>query len=287
MMKTWFPARLVLAFLVLLVAVGGCKPNTDKIRAAIQAQINKNLAAQSAHDSTTFWSIYTDDYTYRSYDGQVYSRDDAARGFTESVSQMKISPETKTTVDSIQVEADTATVVASLHFVRTQMAADSSQHNVVTDGRFREVWMKTEDGWKVNSIEELAGMTTLVDGTPIPVDRPGMELARAFWAGGLDSLRVLYMAARAVKQDSIPFQEDTLTRLGKSLVAQMRVVDAMHVYEMITECYPTSASAWDNLGEAYLAAGQRDLAARAYTHALQMDKTDATAKEMVAKLATP
>jgi len=286
-MKARRSIRIVLAFSIPIVALGGCKESSDKVKAAIQEQMNKSLAAQQARDSTGFWSVYTDDYTYRAFDGTLYTREQASQGFTESASQMKISADTKHTVDSITVSADTATVVTSLHFVRTQMAADSTEHQVVTDGTFSEVWTKDSGKWKAHYIEELGALTTSVDGTSIPADVGGMRLTRAFWSGGLDSMRVLYMEARAVKQDSIPFQEATLSGLGTSLLAQMRVVDAMHVFEMVTECYPGSVAAWDNLGKAYVSAGQRELASRAFTQALAVDKTDTTAREMLAKLAAP
>jgi tetratricopeptide (TPR) repeat protein len=50
--------------------------------------------------------------------------------------------------------------------------------------------------------------------------------------------------------------------------------DAVEIFKLIVEAYPTSANAQDSLGDGYLAAGQNDLALAASRRSLEMLATD-------------
>ena len=80
----------VLAAAVASLALAtGCSSRVDRARTAIQAQIDKNLKARAERDSATFWSIFTPDYRYRAYDGQMVSREEAAGGFMQSLNDAR------------------------------------------------------------------------------------------------------------------------------------------------------------------------------------------------------
>src|SRR3989442_15910112 len=95
-----------LAATILGLAFNGCAKKTESIedvRTAIQAQVDKNLAAGSARDSAAFWSIFTDDYSYRGYDGRLVQREEAAQYFGQNLRrQLDLKEETKVYIDSLR-----------------------------------------------------------------------------------------------------------------------------------------------------------------------------------------
>lgn len=59
---------------------------------------------------------------------------------------------------------------------------------------------------------------------------------------------------------------------------------AIAFFQFATERYPTSANAYDSLGEAYLQAGKRDLARLMYTKSLALDPKNENARRILAEL---
>jgi tetratricopeptide (TPR) repeat protein len=59
---------------------------------------------------------------------------------------------------------------------------------------------------------------------------------------------------------------------------------AVAVFELNTERFPTSANAWDSLGEAYQATGQREPAIAAYRKSLELDPGNTNARDKLAEL---
>jgi tetratricopeptide (TPR) repeat protein len=278
-------ARLVL--LVLLVAsVDGCgRSRTEAVRQEIQSQIDKNLAARAARDSAAFWSIFTDDYRYRAYDGEIVTRQEAARGFLQGLaSEVPGSTRTEITIDSLFVQADTAIVYTKQHYTRSQRAADSAVHELATNVRHRERWVRTPEGWKVQYLEEVSEGPFTMDGHPIEVDSQGRRFTRAYWDGGIDSLRAAYRTFHAARPGAVPFEEGTLNDLGYRLLHMGRVQDAIGVLELNAEAYPASSNVYDSLGEAYLMAGDRVSAVRNYRRSLELNPENQRAIQVLEQL---
>ena len=271
--------------LLLVVSADGCGNRTEAVRRQIQAQIDKNLEARAARDSATFWSIFTDDYRYRAYDGEVVTRQEAARGFLESLaSEVPGSTRTRITIDSLFVREDTAVVYTRQHYARNQRAADSTAHELVTNVEHREHWVRTPEGWKVRYLEEVAEGPFTLDGQEIHVDSPGRRFTRTFWAGGVDSLRASYERFRVTRPEELPFEEGTLNDLGYRLLGMGRIRDAIRVLELNVEAYPTSSNVYDSLGEACLMAGDRTSAVRNYRRSLELNPENRNAVRMLEQL---
>jgi tetratricopeptide (TPR) repeat protein len=272
---------------VALVASGdGCgRSRTETVRLEIQAQIDKNLAARAARDSAAFWSIFTDDYRYRAYDGEVVTREEAARGFLQSLaSEVPGSTRTRIAIDSLFVTGDTAIVYTRQHYARTQHAGDSTIHELITNVGHRERWVRTPEGWKVQFLEEISEGPFTMDGHAIDVDSPGRRFTRAYWAGGVDSLRAAYRTFRAARPAAAPFEEETLNDLGYRLLQMGRVRDAIGVFELNVDAYPSSSNVYDSLGEAYLLAGDRTSAVRNYRRSLELNPENQNAIRMLEQL---
>jgi CubicO group peptidase (beta-lactamase class C family) len=82
------------------------------------------------------------------------------------------------------------------------------------------------------------------------------------------------------------FAETELNSLGYYLMTQMqRSSDAIVIFRLNVEAYPSSWNAHDSLAEAYLTAGDREHAVASYKRVLELDPSNANAKAMLKRLA--
>lgn len=81
------------------------------------------------------------------------------------------------------------------------------------------------------------------------------------------------------------FGEGALNAFGYELLAKGDTDGAIIVFERNSERFADSANVWDSLAEAYLKAGNRELAMRYYTRSLELDPGNRSAKEALERLA--
>jgi Flp pilus assembly protein TadD len=79
-------------------------------------------------------------------------------------------------------------------------------------------------------------------------------------------------------------EERTLNALGYTLLFSGQVQDAITVFQRNVEEYPQSGNVYDSLGEAYMKAGQKELAVQNYEKSLRLDPKNQNAVEMLKKL---
>jgi Flp pilus assembly protein TadD len=60
--------------------------------------------------------------------------------------------------------------------------------------------------------------------------------------------------------------------------------DAIQVFQMNVQEYPKSWNCYDSLGEAYMKAGQKDLAIQNYNKSLELNPNNTNGAEMLKKL---
>jgi hypothetical protein len=101
--------------------------------------------------------------------------------------------------------------------------------------------------------------------------------------GAAAATRVL-RAARATDRAAILASEDELNRRGYELLANGATQDAIAVFRLNAEAFPASANTHDSLGEALLAAGDRDGATASYRKALEIEPTSESARMALQKL---
>jgi CubicO group peptidase (beta-lactamase class C family) len=87
--------------------------------------------------------------------------------------------------------------------------------------------------------------------------------------------------------DRHDFGEEMLNDLGYDLLTNRRLADAVSIFRLATERFPTSANTFDSLGEGYAALGDTVSAVSAYTKALAIDSTMTSAKRALARLRAP
>ncbi|MFL5556972.1 MAG: serine hydrolase [Gemmatimonadaceae bacterium] len=108
------------------------------------------------------------------------------------------------------------------------------------------------------------------------------QLAQALRAKGVDSVIVLYRSMKAASADKPP--ETLLNDLGYSLLNQRRIRESVAVFEENARQFPQSANVYDSLGDAYLAARNREGARNAYHHAALLDPNNIRARRLADSL---
>ena len=80
------------------------------------------------------------------------------------------------------------------------------------------------------------------------------------------------------------FNERQINNLGYEYLRKGMIDDAIALFQLNVQLYPTSANAYDSLAEAYMDKGSNDLAIHYYKEALRRDPGNANAKEKLMKL---
>jgi len=96
-------------------------------------------------------------------------------------------------------------------------------------------------------------------------------LLEVYKTGGVTALLARYREAKQGGFKDVYHSESDINGLGYELLGRKKVADAIEVFKLVVEEYPQSANAYDSLGEAYVAAGQKQLAIENYEKALTID----------------
>jgi tetratricopeptide (TPR) repeat protein len=94
----------------------------------------------------------------------------------------------------------------------------------------------------------------------------------------------LIRSARAADPAAVVVAEGELNARGYRLIARGEIPEAVAVLRLNVEAFPASANTHDSLGEALLAAGDRDQAIVEYRRALEIDPGSRSARAALEKL---
>lgn len=83
---------------------------------------------------------------------------------------------------------------------------------------------------------------------------------------------------------SSAIDERAINSLGYRLLRHKRTDDALKVFEANVKTHPDSWNAYDSLGEAYMTAGQKDLAVKNYEKSVELNPKNSGGVEMLKKL---
>ena len=111
-------------------------------------------------------------------------------------------------------------------------------------------------------------------------------VSKVLVAKGIGSAIEEYRALRAAKPDAYNFKAGQLDALARSLVAQGRPRDALELFKLNAETFPTSSGVAQGLAEGYATLDDREHALAMYERALQLDSTNTDAREMIRRLKT-
>ncbi len=82
----------------------------------------------------------------------------------------------------------------------------------------------------------------------------------------------------------IEADEDQVNALGYNYLGQRKIQEAIEIFTFNTMMFPKSANSFDSLGEAYMNAGNTDLAIRNYGKSLELNPQNTNAAEQLKKI---
>jgi CubicO group peptidase (beta-lactamase class C family) len=130
------------------------------------------------------------------------------------------------------------------------------------------------------------GVTDILYGrTPAPVKEPlAKTLYETTLTSGVSAAAARYRELKATSTAEFDFGEGQLNNLGYELLQQKRTDDAIEVFKLNVEAFPESGNCYDSLAEAYMKAGQKDLAIKNYAKSLELNPKNRHAVDQLATL---
>jgi len=86
------------------------------------------------------------------------------------------------------------------------------------------------------------------------------------------------------KKDPLSVNERMLNEIGYRLLGNNKIREAVKVFKLNVKLYPNSANVYDSLGEAFLKAGEKELAKKNYEKSLELNPENASAKKTLEEL---
>jgi len=110
-------------------------------------------------------------------------------------------------------------------------------------------------------------------------DYHSLILLETFNDQGIAALARLYKNLKKSNPNEI--HEHTLNTLGYRVLRKNRIQEAVEIFKLNVEIHPEYANGYDSLGEAYMKAGEHELAIENYQKSLELDPNNDNAKEML------
>ena len=138
----------------------------------------------------------------------------------------------------------------------------------------------TQDG----SDDLVAGIAAILYGETPEVPKPSAvgPVREALASGGVEAAEAAFEAARAGNEYEVT--ERTLNTLGYERLGDGDVETAVAIFRLNVAAYPEAPNPYDSLGEALLAAGDRDGAIASYQRALEIAPTFPSSRAALARL---
>lgn len=147
-------------------------------------------------------------------------------------------------------------------------AVMANSDNGVEVGNYLVNSIAREYGWKFTPPkDQAAGVLSLVEMTK-----------------GAQAAIQEYHYLRENAAANYDFNEGTLNQIGYNLLTKGNTKDAIQVFQLNVQEYPKFWNCYDSLGEAYMKAGQKDLAIQNYTKSIELNPDNKNGIEMLKKL---
>jgi CubicO group peptidase (beta-lactamase class C family) len=126
-------------------------------------------------------------------------------------------------------------------------------------------------------VEISAAINNILDGKPFayPKRAGAVELEKVYRSSGIDHVLKTYRSLKQNSTEDYDLSEAELNILGyKILYGDRKPADAIKVFTLTTQEYPSSSNAFDSLAEAYQVSGDAKAAKATYEKALALDPTN-------------
>jgi tetratricopeptide (TPR) repeat protein len=101
---------------------------------------------------------------------------------------------------------------------------------------------------------------------------------------GLNAALQQYKEAKQTQADAFEFGPGQLNLVGHRLLQHGKAKEALEFFKLNADSYPDKASVYDSLGEAYLANGDKEQAAKNFKKSLELDNANTSAIESLRSL---
>lgn len=115
------------------------------------------------------------------------------------------------------------------------------------------------------------------------LDSPYRVLLKSVVDNGPEKALAEYRKVRVTDPEK-KFDEARINALGYELLRARKVDEAIAVFKLNTEDFPSSANTWDSLAEGYMVKGERKLAIDYYKRSLELNPNNKNAVEQIKKL---
>ncbi len=109
-------------------------------------------------------------------------------------------------------------------------------------------------------------------------------IERVLNRSGIEAALQKYREIKSETCKKLYFDEREFNALGYRLMGKGRLKDAIEIFKLNVEMYPSSANVYDSLGEAYMNDEQKELAIQNYKKSLELNPGNSNAKEMLKRL---
>ena len=93
-----------------------------------------------------------------------------------------------------------------------------------------------------------------------------------------------FLSIRNDNPEAYPINERTINTKGYAYLNREKIEEAIYLFLLNVELYPTSSNVYDSLAEAYMINGETDLARENYSKSLALNPNNNNAKEMLKRL---
>lgn len=137
-----------------------------------------------------------------------------------------------------------------------------------------------------------AGIALVAMGSWMPNVKAGLDprksiaqtLTTTIASGGIDAAEKQYHELKVAEPATYNFDENELNSLGYRLLRKNKFKEAIRVFQLNVETYPTSANTYDSLAEGYMDNGEKAPAIANYQKSLQLNPKNRNAEVMLQKL---
>jgi len=154
------------------------------------------------------------------------------------------------------------------------------------DPRDERVWTAPEIATELSFKDYIEGRDPALQAVLDYV--PGSTLSELIQAAStadkLGDFAARYKAIKGDPKSKYANTEAAVNTLGYTLLRKNRPADAVEVFRLNAESYPTSANVYDSLGDALAAAGKKDEAIKSYEKALSIDPNYSSSLEAIRRL---
>ena len=137
----------------------------------------------------------------------------------------------------------------------------------------------TSEDYRTNTDPAMKAILAYVPQQPL-----SETMMEALQAGDVELAKKRFWEYRNDPANAYLNPEATVNSLGYRLMELKRLEQAIELFKLNVEAFPQSANAYDSLGEAYLNAGNNELALKNYQKAVELDPTNANAAQIVKRL---